>query len=243
MRRSPTVRIGVTAAVAGVIAFAAPASPALADGFTLDLSVPSTVYVGTPVIAHGNGVVPPRDAEFLYWFSVDALPANVISTCPEDRWEAVQIAQTTGGSILVLKQSENRDAAGNFSTPFGFTPLKTGPVLLCGYTDDGAATTLARASKTITVQCSCMAGGKPANIRAPRVSRSRATLVCGPGSWSNSPTRLAYRWLVNGRSKRGANGRKLGVSRGLRGRRVQCAVTASNATGAATAASPALKVR
>jgi hypothetical protein len=230
------------AAVAGAIVLGAPASPALGAGFTLELSTPSTVFVGTPVIAHGTGTVPPRDAEFSYWFSLDAIPAAVMSTCPADRWEAAQIAQSTGGTILILSQREVRDAAGNFSIPFGFTPARPGSVLLCAYTDDGAATTLARASQPITVQGGA-AGGKPANTRAPRVSRVRSTLVCSPGSWSNRPSRYSYGWLVDGKRKKGAGGRKLGVTRGVRGRKVQCAVTASNGTGSITATSPALRVR
>src|SRR5262249_25190794 len=156
------------------------------------------------------------DAQFLYWFSVDAIPANVTTTCPADRWEAVQIANTTGGSVLVLRQGERRDAAGNFSIPFGFTPIRPGAVLRRAYTDDGEATTLAGASQIVTVRCSCEAGAKPAIRRAPQVSRSGATLVCSPGSWSNSPSRYAYRWLVDGKRKTGANGRKLAVTRSLR---------------------------
>jgi hypothetical protein len=242
MKRSARTCICTAVAVAGVIVLGAPASSALGEGFTLDLSVPSTVFIGRPVIAHGTGTVPPRDAEFSYWFSLDAIPAAVLSTCPADRWEAAQIAQSTGGGILILSQREVRDPAGNFSIPFGFTPLRPGSVLLCAYTDDGAATTLARASQTITVQGGG-AGGKPANTRTPRVSRSHATLVCSSGSWSNRPSRYSYRWLVDGKRKKGASGRKLGVTRAVRGHKVQCAVTASNGMGSITATSPALRVR
>jgi hypothetical protein len=56
------------------------------------------------------------------------------------------------GSIVVLSQSEIPDAAGNFSIPVAVTPTAAGSVLLCGYTDDGEATTLAAASLTLNIQ-------------------------------------------------------------------------------------------
>ena len=47
-------------AATGVLAFAAPASPALAAGFTLNLSASSTPVVGTPMELDVTGTVPPR---------------------------------------------------------------------------------------------------------------------------------------------------------------------------------------
>jgi hypothetical protein len=72
--------------------------------------------------------------------------------------------------------------------------------------------------------------------------RSGKKLVCQRGSWSNNPSRYSYGWLVNGKRKRGARGRTLGVTRKLRGRKVQCRVTAYNAAGATTARSRGLRV-
>ena len=48
---------------------------------------------------------------------------------------------------------------------------------------------------------------------------------------------------MNGKRKRGARGRTLGVTRKLRGRKVQCRVTAHNAAGATTALSRPLRIR
>ena len=76
---------------------------------------------------------------------------------------------------------------------------------------------------------------EPASVKKPRVRRSGRKLVCRRGSWSNNPNRYSYRWLVNGKRKRGARGRTLGVTRKLRVRKVQCRVTAYNAAGATTA--------
>ena len=136
--------------------------------------------------------------------------------------------------------------------PIAFTPTKSGQFLICGYTNDGATTTLAASSLILSVQGSAGPGppasqpapvAKPANLTRPRVTRSARKLVCSRGSWSNGPGRYSYRWLVNGKRKRGATGRTLAVTQGLRGRRVQCRVTASNAAGAAAAVSRPLRIR
>jgi hypothetical protein len=52
----------------------------------------------------------------------------------------------------VLTQSERPDAAGNFTVPVAVTPSAPGTVLLCGYTDDGEATTLAGASLLLEIK-------------------------------------------------------------------------------------------
>jgi hypothetical protein len=46
------------AVTAGLIPFAVPASPALADGFTLNLSTPSTPVVGKPIVIRATGTIP-----------------------------------------------------------------------------------------------------------------------------------------------------------------------------------------
>jgi hypothetical protein len=75
------------------------------------------------------------------------------------------------------------------------------------------------------------------------VRRSGRTLICNRGRWSNSPSHYSYGWLVNGKAKKGASGQKLRLKRKLRGRRVQCTVTASNAAGVTKAASRHLRIR
>jgi hypothetical protein len=75
------------------------------------------------------------------------------------------------------------------------------------------------------------------------VTRWAKTLICNPGRWSNHASAYAFGWLVAGKPKKGANGRKLGVTRTLRGHTVQCSVTASNAAGGTTAVSRPLRIR
>ena len=58
-------------AATGVLAFAAPASPALAAGFTLNLSASSTPVVGTPMELDLTGTVPAANLTTPYFLSLD----------------------------------------------------------------------------------------------------------------------------------------------------------------------------
>jgi hypothetical protein len=136
-------RLGGALAVA--LTLSAPA-PAVAAGFTLDLTPQSPAVVGRPLIINATGTMPPADVGFPYFFSLDAIPTRVTRTCPPDRWEGAQFANANGGSLVVFTQAENPNTAGNFTIPVAVTPSAPGSVLLCGYTDDGADTTLAAAS-------------------------------------------------------------------------------------------------
>jgi hypothetical protein len=152
MKASVRARIRTAAVAFGLVAVGLSASPALAAGFTLNLSAPSPAVVGRPMILQATGTIDLDELDFLYWFSLDAIPSTVTSTCPQDRWEGVQFATFNGGSVVVLSQREVPDAAGNFSIPVAVTPSAPGSVLLCAYTDDGEATTLARTSLTLDIQ-------------------------------------------------------------------------------------------
>jgi hypothetical protein len=158
-------------AAIGTLALAASAPPALANGFTLNLAAPSTPVVGKPMVLDATGTIPVDDLEFPYWFSLDAIPAAVTTTCPQDRWEAVQFATATGGSVVVLSQLERPDATGHFSIPVAVTPSAPGSLLLCGYTDDGQAITLAGASLPFDIQPASSAPGpsRPASPPAQAV--------------------------------------------------------------------------
>jgi hypothetical protein len=151
MKLSRTTLARVIAAAAGLTAIAAPVSAASAAGFTLNLTAPSTPVVGTPMILEATGTMPPSDIPFPYWFSLDAVPTTLTSTCPPDSWEGFQFANTYG-TVVVRRQIEVPDAAGNFSIPVAIVPSAPGSLLLCGYTDDGADTTLDAASLTLNIQ-------------------------------------------------------------------------------------------
>src|SRR4051794_2529954 len=145
MKSPLPARIGAALAAAAAIALAAPATPALAVGFTLNLAPQSDAVVGRPLIIQATGTIPPDDVWFPYFYSLDAIPAAVTTTCPADKGEGAQIANATG-AVIVLTQSERPDSAGNFTVPAAVTPSAPGSVLLCAYTDDGGAVTLASTS-------------------------------------------------------------------------------------------------
>jgi hypothetical protein len=171
MKLSTAIRVRAVACVVGLLALAAPTAVASANGFSLKLTAPSTPVVGKPMILNATGTIPPQDVGFPYWFSLDAIPPSTTSTCPPDRWEGAQIAEGGGGSIVVLSQSEVPDPAGNFSIPIAITPSAAGSVLLCAYTDDGAAATLASTSLTLTIQKPSAAGTGATRVAIPTQAR------------------------------------------------------------------------
>lgn len=157
------------AAAAGMLALAVTAGPALASGFTLELSAPRAV-VGHPLLLKATGTIPVGDIQFPYWFSLDALPTALTTTCPPDHWEAAQIANAGGGAVIVLSQRETPDAAGRFTIPVAVTPTAPGSVLLCGYTDDGLTNTLA--------QTSLLLGIEPSSRPSPPVQLAQGIRSC-----------------------------------------------------------------
>ncbi len=104
-------------------------------------------------------------------------------------------------------------------------------------------TPVATASHTVDVADGGSTGAaRPENVARPKVTRSGRRLVCSRGTWSESPSRYRYQWRVNGKRTARASGRSLRITRAMRGRKVQCGVTATNAAGSTTAFSRALRV-
>jgi hypothetical protein len=81
----------------------------------------------------------------------------------------------------------------------------------------------------------------PLNTSRPSVTHSARTLTCRRGSWRHAD-RFSYAWRVNGITRTRANP-TLAVGEPGEPRSASCSVTASNALGATTAASPQLSVR
>jgi hypothetical protein len=261
-RRPDRLQHAVVAS-AVLVALGAGAAPALGQTHTLSLSAPSSAAVGQPIIIQASGFNPQNPIfTFTSWLDVSAIPTSVLTSCPAGYLNASQVASTThaqGGEVVANGQREEVDAAGNFSMPVAHTARVPGQFLICGYTNDGATGTLATASLLLNVTGASApvaipapgaspvpgpsAAAEPASVVRPRVRRSGSRLVCSPGSWSNSPSRYSYGWLVDGRRRRGARGSTLAISRRLRGRKVQCRVTAHNAAGATTALSRPLRIR
>jgi hypothetical protein len=238
----------LSVAAVGLLALGGAASPALGATHTLNLTGPSTAVVGQPVVFQVTGTAaPPAEFWDLSWIDVYAIPASVVSTCPPDDHSAGQLAERTGGAILTIAMRPNKDDGGNFSNQVGATPTAPGTILICAYTANEEGGTRSSASLTLSIQAggdapSSAQGAKPRNVKRPRVAHSGKRLTCKRGGWTNGPSRYSYRWLVNGKPKKHATGRNLRLTRAVRGRTVQCSVTASNTVGADTAISRPLWV-
>src|SRR5262245_19451307 len=196
------------------IALVASASPALADGNTLNISGPSSGVVGRPMVfqASGNDPFDPAYAPS-FWYRAGVIPADLVPACPAAAGDGIQLA-TSAGDVPVFLAQETIDWDGNFSQTFAYTPSQPGARRLCVYTTDLTGYTLATATATLDVKAASggpapppVPAAKPANTKAPRVIRSGRKLVCSPGRWSNGAGTYAYGWSVNGKKRRGAAGR------------------------------------
>ncbi len=171
-------RLVALLAAATAIALGALAAPALAGTFTLDLEPQSGAVVGRPLVIKATGSVPPEDVGFPYWFSLDAISAAVTTTCPADQGEGAQFALGGGGSIVVLSQTQHPNLAGDFMIPVAVTPSAPGSLLLCGYTDDGGAVTLARTSLLLHIKPAHRESLRKAKQRCWRIHKRRARARC-----------------------------------------------------------------
>ena len=135
------------------LGFAISASSAFAtDGFSLKVTGPADVTAGRPVTLTVTGTKPPPDQWwYLSWLGVDLLRPAAVPTCPSDSGQGNQLAVGTGGNILTIAQREDTDAQGNFQLTVGFTPIVTGPLLICAYSYNEVGATQAAASFTVTV--------------------------------------------------------------------------------------------
>jgi len=233
------VVLPATAPAAGALRFADADTHASVGGFSLKLSAPPRVVVGQPTVVQVSGTIPVDSTRFPYWLSVVSISPKVMSSCPANPWDAEQVANATGGSVLVLTSREVPDAYGNFTAPVGINPYAPGRVMICAYSDDGGMVTLAAGSLMLSIAPKVSAARPPASIWPPRVTRTPRFLSCSSGSWSSRPT--LYAWLAGGRQV--GRGQRLEISAALRGRTVRCRVTAPNDAGTQSALSRQVLVR
>lgn len=217
------------AAIAVTIGVVTPA--AAQDGHSLSLSGPAAATVGKPAMLTATGVVP-ADVTLNRYVNVYAIPTSVLATCPETLQGAIQVSYASadqGGDTV----ANTVPAEGAFSLPIAYNAKAAGQMLLCGYLHEGVET-MATAAHAIAVAA---AAAKPANLKAPKVSRKGNKLVCSTGRWSGKPTAFAFHWRRDGKRIKGASKKTLALTSKLRGHTVTCGVRAKNAEGAATARS------
>ena len=80
------------------------------------------------------------------------LRPEIVGECPFDSGNAENLAMRPGGGVLFFAQKVIVDMDGRFSMPLGFTPVVTGPLLLCAYVYNEVGYTKSQASLTVDVQ-------------------------------------------------------------------------------------------
>lgn len=149
---APSVHpVAVLAAVAA-LAFGVCVAEAGAGAFTVRVVAPQTVVVGKPIVIRAAGTIPAQYFRYHYWVSVVSIRTSVLKTCPASAWDAKQVANATGGAILVLSTRAAPDPSGRFVVPVGIRPYAPGTARICAYVDDGEARTLAAGSKRVSVR-------------------------------------------------------------------------------------------
>lgn len=176
-----------------------------------------------------------------------------------------------GGQPVPEASSGGPGLYGGFTIPI-FTATAgnsfSGPLYICGYSvyggdEDAAwysfgpvtikpATGGSSGSGSIGGAGGAGAGGagppsagtkpKPQALASPRVTRAGKQLVCSRGRWSGAPTEYSYKWVVTRVRGTAGLGRRLAVTRGMRGREAECSVTATNERGSVTATSRPFKI-
>lgn len=152
-----TIRTGLlcaTAALAAVplLALGASRAEARPDGFSVRVVAPGAVVVGKPSVIRVTGTIPVQSLRYPYFATVVSIRTSVLGRCPANYWDATQVANATGGGVLVLTSRVVSDGRGRFSIPVGIRPYAPGTARICAYVNDGEMTTLAAGSKRITVR-------------------------------------------------------------------------------------------
>jgi hypothetical protein len=264
-RRHHGGRRGVAVAAAAVLATGALAAPAMATGpsypgetLSVALSAPSVAGQETGFVASGQQT---DVGDFPGGFDLDVFikDPTVDPTCSSS-YSGEQNNYLTDPTerLFVVGDWEGLDSS--FSVPFQGVFETPASWLMCAYSEWGGDTaasaqlsfTVAPATPTTPTAPTAPSGSTPAgsspvampvNTSRPRITRAGQTLRCTSGTWSNSPTSFAYRWLSNGRAVHGATGSRLKLAHTLKGHRVQCGVTATNSAGNRSALSAPVLVR
>lgn len=258
MKRLVRALVAAGAAMAIAAVAASPASATADHEIGLSGFTPLEVGRGTAIKAEGQ-VAPPAEYVDQSWILAVAIPASVMPECPGDASSAGVVGEQAG-TILAIAMRPNADENGNFSNVIGYTPLATGPVLICAYLYNEVGYTWAWSSLHLEV---IGAGGgstgapaghpgpsgapsgtgaptgtaAPVNLTRPWVTSSGRQLVCHPGSWSNTTGGYSFRWYFDGRATRITGPHAVSLGPANRGHKVSCRVTAygpGQTTGSAT---------
>ena len=229
-------------------ALALTATQALASGETISLvqNDPAAV-VGHATNFTASGTLNPDDTMFGFDIYVFVKDPDRDPTCAADfDTESANAMHSGGYESWVSPAGGFQVGTGPaYNAPFKITFTGPGKYLLCGYVNGDFSTFAAGelrgsvAGGTTPTPTPTPTAAAPTVVRAPSITRKRHVLTCHPGTWANAPARVSYRWYV--KAKKVGSGHTLTVRRALKGRKVACQVTASNAAGTGTATTRAIR--
>jgi len=139
----------------------------------------------------------------------------------------------TGSPTLTRQWQRNGvNLAGHTASTYITVTADGGTSLTCVVTATNASGTATATSNALAIV------GPPANTTAPSVTGTATvgnTLSCSTGTWTNSPTSYAYQWQGNTVAISGATNSTYVLQSTDSGTNVRCQVTATNASGSASA--------
>ena len=204
LRALPTRRalaIFVAAAIGAASPGTALGDPAHGTPSTLTLTPQSQPQAGKTTIIQATGYNSPtgQGSSFGHFYlDVYALSSAFGSSCPSS-W--VDAAQTSMGA-LARARPESADSSGNFSIPLAMNSSTPGPILICGYTDDGTSFgTAASYSLPLTIKPAVRSARcvvprlKGKTLAAARRTLRSANCTLGPVTKRHSPRRMRGRVL------------------------------------------------
>ncbi|MBS1879949.1 MAG: hypothetical protein JST31_10570 [Actinobacteria bacterium] len=236
------------------LGFSAAQARAAGETLTLVQNDPAAV-VGQATNFTASGTLNPEDTMFGFDIFIFVKNAATDPTCgPNFESESATAMHSGGNESWVSPPTGFQVGTGpSFSQPFKITFTGPGTYLLCGYVQGDFSTfagatlrgSVAAAPGTPTPTPPSGSPGTgtapPTLVRAPWITRRGRLLSCHPGSWKNAPTSFSYRWYVDGHGRSVSSASTLTIRRALSGHTVACRVTASNAAGARTAATRAIR--
>jgi hypothetical protein len=229
--------------VPAVLGLSATQARAAGETITMVQNDPAAV-VGHATNFTASGTLNPDDTMFGFDIFVFLKDADRDPTCAADFDSESASAMHSGGYESWVSPSGGFQVGmgPSFNQPFKITFTGDGNYLLCGYVQGDFSTFASGELRgTVAPDHVVPAPALPVAVRAPSITRKGHVLTCHPGTWSNAPTSLSYRWYATGRSV--GSHSKLTVRRALRGRKVACRVTAANAAGRRTAVSRSVRAR
>src|SRR5690242_9577187 len=187
--------------VPAVLGLTATQARASGETITMVQNDPAAV-VGHATNFTASGSLNPDDTMFGFDIYVFLKDADRDPTCAADFDSESANAMHSGGYESWVSPAGGFQVGygPSFSAPFKITFTADGNYLLCGYVQGDFSTFASGELRgTVAPEHTDPVAAIPVAVRAPSITRKGHVLTCHPGSWSNAPTSLSYRWYAKGR--------------------------------------------